>query len=94
MVQTLFLQCKVYSMYSMYAHCTVCGVNSALVILSSIYNDPLPGMSQNSESDPLPRPNVYMYRIAGNFRGSKYSWFSNTLVSSWFIYWWLLLAMR
>ena len=64
-------------MYSMYAHCTVCGVNSALVILSSIYNDPLPGMSQNSESDPLPRPNVYMYRIAGNFRGSKYSWFSN-----------------
>ncbi len=33
------------------------------------------------------------YRIAGNFRGSKNSWFSN-IVGSWFIYFWLLLALQ
>ncbi len=36
---------------------------------------------------------VSLYRIAGNFRGSKYSWFSN-IGQSWFIFSWLLLALQ
>ncbi len=34
----------------------------------------------------------FLYCIAGNFRGSKYSWFS--IVSSWFLFSWLLLALQ
>ncbi len=36
-----------------------------------------------------------IYRIAGNFRGTKYSWFSNieTLIS-WVIFSWLELALQ